>query len=154
MPIADLRGQSDEECIKAMLAITDARFLDELANTARKAGKLAADFRIPELWRRNTPARLRESLQAARDAGVLPVFPLGSDFTEVEQRLLPALGWLRDHAEGWRNRLVLMVAIMRPGSARAGESEAVQRMGLDQPRGIGQRVQRRLLQTALRRNGA
>lgn len=46
-----LRGQSDEDCIKAMLAITDARFIDELGNTARKAGKLASDFHIPGLWR-------------------------------------------------------------------------------------------------------
>jgi acyl-CoA hydrolase len=150
--IADLRGRSDEDCIKAMLAITDARFIDDLVDTARKAGKLADGFRIPDAWRSNTPQRLRDTLQPVRDAGVLPPFPLGCDFTEVEQRLLPALGWLRDHSEGWRNRLRLLAAALRPGAARAGESEALQRMGLASPRGLAERLQRRLLKTALRRN--
>lgn len=148
--IADLRGRSDEDCIKAMLAVTDARFIDRLADTARRAGKLAGDFRIPEAWRNNTPGRLRDALQPARDAGLLPPFPLGCDFTDVEQRLLPALGWLRDHSEGWRNRLQLLAAALRPGPAQAGEGDALRRMGLVTPRGIGERVQRRLLQTALR----
>ncbi len=148
--IADLRGRSDEDCIKAMLAITDARFIDDLASTARKAGKLAGDFRIPDAWRSNTPQRLRDALQPSRDAGVLPPFPLGSDFTDVEQRLLPALSWLRDHSEGWRNRLQLLAAVLRPGPVQAGEGDVLRRMGLATPRGAGERLQRRLLQAALR----
>ena len=30
-----------------------------------------------------------------RADGTLPDYPLGSDFTEVEQRLVKALGWLK-----------------------------------------------------------
>ncbi|GAB3041367.1 hypothetical protein GCM10027285_28530 [Oleiagrimonas citrea] len=151
--IADLRGRSDEECVRAMLAISDARFLDGLVAEAKAAGKLPRDFIVPDAWRRNTPERLRDALRPFHAEGLLPTFPLGCDFTEVEQRLLPALGWLRDHAEGWGNRLRLLRAVLAPGKAVAGEAEALQRMGFMQGGGIGERLQRRLLQTALRRSG-
>ena len=43
----------------------------------------------------NTPAMIAQVLQPARDAGLLPLFPLGSDFSEIEQRLIPALQILK-----------------------------------------------------------
>ena len=89
--IADLRGKSDSECIEAMLSICDARFLDALCAEAKSHGKLAADFVIPEAWRRHRPETLREALAPLQKKGLLPLFPFGSDFTEIEQRLLPAL---------------------------------------------------------------
>ena len=151
--IADLRGRSDEECVRAMLAITDARFIDGLVADARKAGKLSKDFRVPDAWRRNTPERLREALGPYRSSGLLPTFPMGSDFTGVEQRLLPSLGWLRDHSEGWGARLELARALLAPGAAVEGESEALQRMRLGRASGVVERLQRRLLRAALRRSG-
>ncbi|PJA37806.1 MAG: acetyl-CoA hydrolase, partial [Lysobacterales bacterium CG_4_9_14_3_um_filter_62_6] len=51
--IADLRGQCDEVVIQRLLAITDARFQDELVATAKAAGKLDRAFTLPEDWRRN-----------------------------------------------------------------------------------------------------
>ena len=36
------------------------------------------------------------ALKPAREAGLLPSFPFGSDFTEAEQRLIPALQMLQD----------------------------------------------------------
>ena len=44
---ADLRGKSDEDCILAMLAITDARFQDALAAQAKASGKLTATSSFP-----------------------------------------------------------------------------------------------------------
>ena len=35
-------------------------------------------------------------MKPAREAGLLPTFPFGSDFTEVEQRLIPALQMLQE----------------------------------------------------------
>ena len=67
--IADLRGRSDEACIRAMLAIADARFQDELADVARRAGKLARDFRIPDAWRRNTPRDLATRMEPFASRG-------------------------------------------------------------------------------------
>ena len=148
--IADLRGKSDGECIEAMLAICDARFLDALCAEAKSHGKLAADFVIPAAWRRHLPTRLHEALQPFRRKGLLPTFPFGSDFDEIEQQLLPALDWLKSCSGNWRGRWRLLRAAVRPGDATDGESAALARMGLDAPTGLSSRMQRRLLQAALR----
>jgi len=149
--IADLRGKSDSECVEAMLSIADARFLDALCAQAKARGKLAADFAIPEAWRRHRPEHLHELLAPLRQQGVLPAFPFGSDFSEVEQRLLPALEWLKSCSGNWRGRWRLLGAVVRPGDPADGEGEALARMGLDAPLSLADRLQRRLLQAALRR---
>ncbi|MFU8878340.1 MAG: acetyl-CoA hydrolase/transferase C-terminal domain-containing protein, partial [Wenzhouxiangellaceae bacterium] len=56
--IADLRGQTDEQCIQAMISIADARFQEELAEKAKSAGKLDPDWQIPPSARNNTPEAL------------------------------------------------------------------------------------------------
>jgi acyl-CoA hydrolase len=149
--VADLRGKSDGECIEAMLSISDARFLDALCAEAKSHGKLAADFVIPEAWRRHRPRYLHEALQPLQQRGLLPKFPFGSDFNEVEQRLLPALNWLKASGSHWRGKLRLLKAALRPGPEAAGEGEALERMGLAAPATVADRLQRRLLQAALRR---
>ena len=93
--IADIRGKTDREVIAAMLAITDSRFQDELLRQAKDAGKIEPTFEVPEAARDNTPDAIARALKPAADAGLLPAFPFGSDFTEVEQRLIPALGALQ-----------------------------------------------------------
>src|SRR5207245_5108652 len=93
--VADVRGKSDADVIAAMLAIADSRFQDELARQAKDAGKLPKNFAIPAVHRENFPERIAAALQPARDVGLLPSFPFGSDFTEVEQRLIPALQLLQ-----------------------------------------------------------
>jgi len=149
--VADLRGKSDGECVEAMLSIADARFLDALCAQAKAHGKLAADFVVPPAWRRHRPEHLHEALAPFRHKGLLPAFPFGSDFTAVEQRLLPALAWLKSCSGNWRGRWRLLGAMVRPGDAADGEGEALARMGLDAPRRLADHLQRRLLQAALRR---
>lgn len=149
--VADLRGKTDSECIEAMLAISDARFLDALCAEAKSHGKLAADFQIPERWRNNRAEFLREALAPFQRKGLLPAFPFGSDFTEVEQRLLPALKWLQAASGTWRGKLGIVSALMRPGAAVDGEHEALERMSLAQPSGLRDRLLRRLMTAALRR---
>ena len=53
-----------------MLAICDARFVDELASTARAAGKLARDYVIPDAIRANTPQGLHQREMALGLIGV------------------------------------------------------------------------------------
>nr|WP_189440060.1 acetyl-CoA hydrolase/transferase C-terminal domain-containing protein [Rhodanobacter panaciterrae] len=149
--VADLRGKSDSECVEAMLSISDARFLDALCAQAKAHGKLAADFVIPEAWRRHRPRYLREALAPFQHKGLLPTFPFGSDFSEVEQRLLPALNWLKAGGSSWRGRFRLLRAACRPGAVASGEAEALARMSLTHPVKLVDRLQRRLLQAALRR---
>ena len=149
--VADLRGKSDSECIEAMLAVSDARFVDALAAEAKSHGKLAADFKIPDAWRKHHPDALREALAKPVSKGWLPRFPFGSDFIEVEQRLLPALEWLQASSATWQGRWQLLKSLWKPGMATAGEAAALERMQLSSASRLGDRLQRRLLQAALRR---
>jgi acyl-CoA hydrolase len=148
--VADLRGKSDSECIEAMLAISDARFQDALCAEAKAEGKLSADFQIPEKWRRNTPEGLREALAPFPHKELFPRFPFGSDFTEVEQQLLPALSWLKSSSGSWGGRLKLLRALLRRGEPVDGEDEALMRMELSGAGSLSERLLRRLLQAALR----
>jgi acyl-CoA hydrolase len=150
--IADLRTASDEDCCQAMLALTDASFQAALAGQARAAGKLAADFRLPDALAGNTAAALRATLLPFRRAGLLPEYPLGCDFTVEEQRLAKALGWLRSATASRRGKLATLLRALLPGTP--GDPPALQRMGLQAPTGIGERLQARLLALALRRTSS
>ena len=144
--IADLLNQTDEECVIAMAAITDARFQAGLLETAKQSRKLRADFHSEPEWARNTPQRLREALAPFRKDGTLPDYPLGSDFTEVEQRLVKALGWLKSNTATTGSKLR---TVLRALGARSDDSEAVSRMGLQQPRGLGEKLEAKLVALGL-----
>src|SRR5690606_14308085 len=92
---------------------------------------------------------LRESLAPFRADGTLPDYPLGSDFTDVEQQLLKALGWLkaRTGSAGGKARTVA-AALLSSGRRDDG---ALERMGLSAPKGAGEWLQARLLRHALAR---
>ncbi len=146
--VADLRGKSDADVIAAMLKVTDSRFQGELGRQARDAGKLAANFEIPAGCRENYPERIAEMLRPAREAGLLPSFPFGSDFTEVEQRLIPALQFLQDvQRSPYRLPALLWRGLSRqPDSA---DAECLARLGLDKPSTWSERVYRALVNGAL-----
>jgi predicted cupin superfamily sugar epimerase len=82
------------------------------------------------------------------------LFPFGSDFSEVEQRLLPALNWLQSLASHGRGKWQLLRAVIRPGLPVHGEHEALQRMDLLTVSSLADRLLRRALLAALRRTGA
>ena len=137
--VADVRGKSDAETIAAMLAVTDSRFQDELAGIAKDAGKLPKNFEIPRSHRENFPERIAQALKPARDAGLLPSFPFGSDFDGVEQRLIPALQLLR---EAQRTPLLL------PGLLWQGMTAAAGRLEPRMPGAVGSRSPDRRLPSA------
>jgi acyl-CoA hydrolase len=142
--VAELRGRSDEECIQALVQITDARFQDELVERAREAGKLSPHWTIPDRARMNTPQALSDALDRAGGRERFPLFPFGSDFDPVEEELVPALGRLRDMA---RSRVGLLRAAFR---GRPGDfPEAMARMGLDEPGSVRERLAARALAAAL-----
>jgi len=151
--VADLRGASDEQVVQRLLAIADARFVDELAATAVRNGKLPRDFRVPDAWRANTPEALAERLRAAKAAGLLPAFPFGSDFDATELRVLPALLWLKARVGDPRRWPSLVAALLAPGG-RADDAELLARLGLARPASIGERVLARLVRGAIERSRA
>jgi len=146
--IADVRGKSDADVIAAMLAVSDSRFQDELVRAAKDAGKLPKNYEIPPAHRQNMPERIVEALKPAREAGLLPPFPFGSDFTDVEQRLIPALEILQD---AQRTPLRLAGLLWR-GVRRtpdAADQACLARLGLDRPATWPERLYRALVSAAL-----
>jgi hypothetical protein len=149
--VADLKGKSDADVIAAMLAVTDSRFQAELARQAKDAGKLPKNFEIPAAHRENFPERIADALKPAREAGLLPSFPFGSDFTEIEQRLIPALQILQD-AQRSPQRLPGLLWQGFFHEPDAADSECLARLGLDNPKTWSERAYRALVSAALVRS--
>lgn len=149
--VADVRGKSDADVIAAMLAIADSRFQSELARQAKDAGKLPKEFAIPAAHRENFPERVAAALKPARQAGLLPSFPFGSDFTDVEQRLIPALQVLQ---ETQRAPLQLPGLLWQglTHAPDAADGECLARLGLDAPATLQERAYRALVSAALLRS--
>ena len=145
--IADLLAQTDEDCVIAMTAITDARFQRDLLEKAKHSKKLRMDFDGETEWARNTPQRLRAALAPFRKDGTLPDYPLGSDFTEAEQRLVRALGWLKANTSTTASKLG---TLLRALVADSDDREALARMGLESPRKIAERIEAKLVALGLR----
>jgi acyl-CoA hydrolase len=147
--VADLRGKSDADTIATMLSITDSRFQDELLQQAKSAGKIADDYRIPDSQRHNTPATIARWLTPYRQNQTLPDFPFGTDFTDTEQRLLPALATLKNMQSSKRQLAKLFWQGMR-SQPDGLTQECLQRMGLDAPRSWQERLYAGLLQGAIK----
>ncbi|HEV7411043.1 MAG TPA: acetyl-CoA hydrolase/transferase C-terminal domain-containing protein [Bradyrhizobium sp.] len=149
--VADLRGQSDADVIAAMLAVSDSRFQGELARQAKDAGKLPKGFEIPAAHCENFPERVAAALKPARDGGLLPTFPFGTDFTDVEQRLIPALQLLQE-AQSSPLRLPGMLWQGFTRKPDDVDEECLARLGLDAPTTLAERAYRALVAAALARS--
>jgi hypothetical protein len=149
--VADIRGKSDADVIAAMLQVTDSRFQEELARQAKDAGKLSKNFEISAAYRENYPDRIAGALKPAREAGLLPSFPFGSDFTDTEQRLITALQFLQDAQRSPQ----LLPGLLWQGLTRSpdvDDQECLARLGLDRPARFSERVYRALVNAALARS--
>ncbi len=144
--IADTRGQSDQDVVAAMLAIADSRFQPELLEQAKAAGKISADYVIPEARRYNLPERLATLQQTYRAS--FPLLPFGGDFTPVEQDLLQALQWLRGKLDHKKYLTVGRQALLGDPETRHVH-EHMARMSLTGPTHWREHLYRRLLVTAL-----
>jgi acyl-CoA hydrolase len=104
--IADLRYAADRECISAMLTITDSEFQQQLLETAQDNRKIH-ESALEETFasKQNTAEVLSAKLQRFRQDGTLPDYPLGSDFTDTEQDIVRALGWLKSNTQTTPDKL-------------------------------------------------
>lgn len=150
--VADLRGLGDRDCIAAMLAVADSRFQDELLREAKKAGKIEKGYEIPARFRNNVPERIVGALNQAKAKGYFAACPFGSDFSEEEKRLIPALRWLKGaSASKWtlaRATLEGFFASQPDDNERA----TLARLSLDRPRGVKEHLLRALVRHALSRS--
>jgi acyl-CoA hydrolase len=146
--IADLKGQSDRDTIAEMLGVADCAFQPRLIQDAQRVGKLERSFAVPLHAAANTARRIEDALAPARRDGLLPVFPLGSDMTEVEQSLVGPLQTLKsaDYLG------LLRTAFAGLGAASAPEQAALARLQLAHPASLADHPYRLLLLGALRSN--
>jgi hypothetical protein len=146
--IADLRGRSDAEAAASMICIADSRFQDELTDKAKSANKLPQDWNVPESHRHNMPETIAGWIGPFRRTH-LPEFPFGTDFTPVEQRLLPALDRLK-LASNSRRELFSLAWAGLYGDSAPDEHDCVERMNLANPEGLHERMLAWTLRGALR----
>jgi acyl-CoA hydrolase len=143
--VADLRGLSDEDVIAAVLNIADSRFQDGLKREAQAAGKLRADYQIPELHRNNSPRALEERFILARARGLFSEFPFGTDFTNEEIVLAKALSKLKDKTSGaWPRVKAAGLAAASLGTPSAVRPY-LERMSLNAPKTRQEWLWQRLL---------
>jgi acyl-CoA hydrolase len=97
--IADLRGQSDAEIIKRLIAIADSRFQQSLVDHACKVGKLEKGYSVPVYARNNTPEHLQAALAPFVAQGSFPEYPFGTELTEQEMALAASLRHVKSLAD-------------------------------------------------------
>ncbi|MEX2964461.1 acetyl-CoA hydrolase/transferase C-terminal domain-containing protein [Microbulbifer sp. TYP-18] len=107
--VADLRGKTDRDVMVAMLCIADSRFQPELLQRAKAAGKVERDFVIPLEFSANRPDRITAAFDEPQYLGLLPYFPLGTDFSEEEAMLAVALKQLKAVGNRWWKMLPLIL---------------------------------------------
>lgn len=146
--VADLRSKSDSEVIQAMLSVSDSRFQEELKKRAIEEGKLPADYEIPSNYRNNTPQRLIEIYRRHHAEGRMVEFPLGSDFTYIEETLIAALAWLKANVKPGAMAELARKSFMSD-AVGAHFQPHLARMGLAEPDSIREKLQRTLLLIAL-----
>ena len=126
--VADLRGQTDSEVIKRLIAIADSRFQPELIAAAKQHGKLDADYQLPQRYRENYPQMLDIRLHPWSEAGLLPAFPFGTDLSADELHIVTALKRLK-HATQHPVELVSM-AVRSLWLDKDAPHEYLERLGL------------------------
>jgi hypothetical protein len=127
----------------AMAGIAETRFVDGLLAKAKAALKLRPNFVAPSLWATRTAGHLTQTLRPFRRAGLLPDYPMGSDFTPEEERLAKALGWLALKTATPMGKLRTALSAVLHG--HSDDREALRRMRLDAPRSVGQWIEARLV---------
>lgn len=95
------------------------------------------------------PDGIERALGPGRAAGLLPTFPFGCEFTEVEQRLLPTMRAVKA-ASGSPPRLARLAASGLSGALSTEAHEALRRLGLDRPRTLKEHLFRALVRGALK----
>lgn len=150
--VADLRSKTDQECVEAMLAISDARFQEALMNDAKRGNKLPKDYRLPDRIRANRPDVLQAALGQAQRAGTLPTLPFGCDMSEAELALAATLKRLGALSQSWegRGRLLRAAAaqILHPQPESEALRFALRHLALETPTGAQEQLLARLVRAA------
>ncbi len=139
--IANLRGQTDQQIIERLICIADSRFQADLMYKAKAAGKLRKDWLVPEWATNNRPEILKHRL-ATWTGNVLPDFPFGTDFTDDELHIVHALTQLKASVSNPIDLVkTLISSVFR---SEPVPDRYLERMNLDHPQNLKQRLMRQL----------
>jgi len=148
--IADVRGKCDKEVAAAMLNIADSRFQPELMAKAKQAGKLPKSYQIPEQFRNNTPEALEAVLAPYRAKGMFPAFPCGTDFTTEELVVARCLKSMKAKTESKSTLIKAMIRALQNPTAPAQFTPYLERVQLDQPTSMEDKIARVLMMDELK----
>src|SRR5262249_24426121 len=131
----------------------DSRFQESLLAQAKASRKIPQDYRIPDAFRSNTPARLTAAFAGHRRGGFFSEYPFGTDLTAEEIVLARALKLLQARTAGRWGKWKTLVAALLQGSPGEPQRPLLRRLGLDSPGNRGERVLQRLVSLALKESG-
>ena len=146
-----MRARTDGEVAAALIEIADSRFQPGLIEAARASGKLAGDYALPERARNKLPDRIQQTIGSLyiRTVSFGP-YPFGSDLTDTELMLVGRLRAVSASGSGLLGKGLLAWAAMRTkADSNDTGSAALDLLGLARPRGLRERLYRRLVLAAL-----
>ena len=132
-----------------MLSITDSKFQSQLVEKAKQNGKIDRDFVLQNEWANNSKLHLQKTLQKFKQEGLLPDYPFGTDFTELEKRVVPVLQELKSASKS--KGALLKLALKGLGaSVEESDVEVLKRLGLESPQSIKDKITQLAFLGALR----
>ncbi|NOR23353.1 MAG: hypothetical protein GQ542_02990 [Desulforhopalus sp.] len=143
--IAVIRGKTDQQVATALINIADSRFQDELLTQAKKAGKIAAHYVIPDRFRANLPERIEDGLKSHKKKGYFPVFPFGTDFTKEELVLAKILKSMKKKLARPSGMMKAMVQSAGKSRIPDGALSYLERMELTNPTSFKERMIQKIL---------
>ncbi len=151
--IADIRDMHVSEVIKRMLNVSDSRFQQQLLAEVKKAGMVESDYQIPDKYRNNYPEKIAALLKPYQEKGYFQAFPFGTDLTDDDIALGSSLKVMKalGEASGLKMAAGLIGEFMKPVPASA--ERHLKRMNLDKPSGFKEKIYRKMILFALRKNG-
>jgi acyl-CoA hydrolase len=148
--VACLKGKTDSEVIAALIEISDSEFQSELIKVAIKNKKLNSDYVLPSWAAENTPVKLKAFVAQAKAADLFSENPFGSDFTEVENRIVKAISPAKEQSK------LFLLKLLAEGILKNLQFKKVQpfkdeleRLNLLHPKTIEERLSRLLVMGAL-----
>ncbi|MBF0468566.1 MAG: hypothetical protein HQK61_06735 [Desulfamplus sp.] len=151
--IADVRGRPDSEVMKRLICIADSRFQEELLAKAKKAGKIDAEWFIPQQFKDNLPEVLETRLGPYRMQGFFAAFPFGTALTKEEIILGKALRGFKELAA--QNKFAVMQGLISKSLGGIPEKfmPYIKRMDLDSPKTVQERMMQKMVLFALSSSG-
>lgn len=143
--IADLRSKTDEEVCIALINIADSRFQDELLAGAKASGKLSMSYKVPLQFRNNLPHVVSANVAWARTNGMMPAYPFGCDFSDVELEAAKCLKAVADLSFTRK-----LTAIFKGGDTAESGSRILSVLGFNEPLGFKDKLIKRLIQSVAR----